>query len=265
MRISQNVIVYGGITAVIFTLAFLNLSGCTQEVLPPETTPNAEQEALSEQPLRSSAQTEIINFPSGTPIITIPGQIIGSSYKQYVLKGTEGQLLTIFTNAEPPGVEVSVVAQDGAVLDLFRSGYAYSKELEVSQNYYLNVTPLAGASNTEFTISVFLTNSEQTDDLQRINFSQDATAYKVNGKLSPNSSKTYVFNAVQGQNLSIDAAPSDSGITVSVRAPDGSMLGWVPAGMHLSEVIPISQEYFIDLVLPNNAGEINYEMVVSLQ
>ena len=201
---------------------------------------------------------------------TVEGIIEGNMDETYFLQGAAGQILIIYANANQPGVKVSVAGADGTPLEEFWNGELFSDKLPTTQTYFITVTsPIASQLDYNLTFRLtddpFYIGGVPQPDVEIITVEPGSAPVTYSGTLYYNDGKTYGLDASEGRTLLIDATPSNSGITVSVSGEDGIMLGWVPAGTQFSAVLPSTQTYYIDLMLPTDTDILPYDLTVTVQ
>ncbi len=215
-------------------------------------------------------QSESLTFDPDHLMITKEGTIEGSSGKAYDLQGNAGETLIIYANAGQPGINVSVSGQDGTILDDFKSGDLFSERLPVTQAYFITVTAPTSTS-MDYSLTFSLADNLSSiggvpiPDVEPITVEPGSVPVPYSGTLYYNDGKTYGLDAPEGHTLRIDATPSNSGITVTISGEDGILLGWVPAGTQFSAVLPSTQTYYIDLMLPIDTDMLDYGLTVAVE
>jgi hypothetical protein len=211
-----------------------------------------------------------ITFPYKDSMRTVDGTIEGIIDETYFVQGNAGEILTIYANANQPGVKVSVVGADGIPLEEIWNGEIFSSKLPTTQNYTITVTS-STATNLDYALSLGLTDNPLAiggvpqPEVETIIVEPGADPAPYSGTLHYNHGKTYGLDAPGGHTLLIDTSPANSGITVSVSGDDGIMLGWVPAGTQFSAMLPITQTYYIDLMLPKDTDILHYDLTVAVE
>ena len=240
-------------------------------ILPAEILPTAIPPTFVPLPTAVTAvyQSESITFDPEDLMITKEGTIENGSGYTYVLQGNAGETLIIYANATQPGIDVSVTGQDGTIVADFKSVDLYSERLPTTQAYFITVTSPTSTS-LDYTLTFSLADNQAIGgvplpDIEAITVEPGSAPITFSGTLHYNNGKTYVLEASEGHTLHIDATPGNSGITVSVSGDDGIMLGWVPAGTQFSAVLPSTQTYYIDLMLPTDTDILHYDLTVAVQ
>lgn len=221
--------------------------------------------AVQSQP---TPQPERILIDESKTSTTIPGTLHGDQPQQYQLPATAGETLVIFLNARLPAIQIILSEQDGTERGRTTTGIPLKTQLPITQDYLLTVSTLSDGADENYTLTISMVGSASptvSADQEALVFDPGSTSTHVSGVVSEAHNKTYTFSATSGQRLVLDTAPAGSGITITVLGADGSTLGWVLAGIPLATILPSSQIYFIDLIAPDNADDIDYAMTVTIE
>lgn len=210
-------------------------------------------------------QAEPIIFAPGETITTKSGQVNNGTEKTYSIRGSEGQELIIFANAGQPGIVVSVTGLNIPPFPEFRSSEIFDEILPTTQDYLIKVSPQASTTNLDYSLTLSLATPELRPSQESIIFKPNAEPVTINGILFPDSAKTYLFNATEGQTLTIDTALNNSNFTISIHDENNILLGWTTSGIPISAFLPTSQNYFITLMPSTDTQDLNYTMTVTVQ
>ena len=254
-------------TTAVILLVTLVLTACGSDPTPvPTAVPITETSSAPPPSTASLAQQpERITVAPNAASATVSGLINGNDPKEYVLQALAGQTVIVFPNAGSSSIQVTISGQDNTVPEHVVNGNMVTAVVPTTQDYFLTLAAQADAVNLNYTMTILVVVATPPPGAERLTFTAGSATTRINSVLADNGSKTYVAWAEAGQSLLIDMEPAGSGVTISVRGADNAILGWVPAGVPFSAVLPTSQNYFIDLVAPTDAGAMDYVMTVTIQ
>lgn len=215
---------------------------------------------------------ERINFPPGATSVNVSGNLDNGAAKQYVLRASAGQLMTISAAWVAYPYQVSVISPSSQLLGVADAGASWSGTLPVTGDYVLIVQP--GVSNARVYYNFVLSITGSTSptatpqpttappNVQRIQFAPGATSATVYGTLYPNQQQQYVLRAMAGQSMTV-VTSSTGPFRLVISGADGTSLGTINANQSLTVYLPRTQDYYLVLV-PTSGAAANYTLQVTV-
>jgi hypothetical protein len=118
--------------------------------------------------------------------------------------------------------------------------------------------PIAAAILTVGAVSLpFAQVAEaQTAKPERVQFAKGKSSKTIKGKIKGDQSRLFVVNLRAGQTLTVKLVPSNASTYFNVTAPGAQQAMFIgsTSGNTMTEVIPSSGDYTIDLYLMRNAA-----------
>ncbi len=178
---------------------------------------------------------------------TSSGNLDNGAAKQYVLRASAGQSMTISAAWVAYPYQVSVISPSSQLLGVADAGASWSGTLPATGDYMLIVQPGVSGARVYYNFVLSITGSTAPTatprptttppNVQRINFAPGATSATVYGTLYPNQQQQYVLRALAGQSMT--AVTSSTGpFRLVISGADGTSLGTINANQSLTVYLP---------------------------
>jgi hypothetical protein len=223
----------------------------------------------STPPTPQPPSVERIRFAPGAISATVYGSLQPPAARQYVLAALAGQSMTVQTNSNGP-FQLTVSGADGSTLGSTLANQPITVRLPRTQDYFLTLSPVGGAG-ADYTLQVTVVSSTpptatptpRPAQAQRIRFAPGAVSATVNGYAAPGRPASYVLGAMAGQDMTVQFY-GNGPFQATLTGADGSFLGSTNNSGTISARLPRTQDYFITVNVPADAGAFNFTMVVTI-
>jgi hypothetical protein len=180
-----------------------------------------------------------------------------------------GQSMTVQTNSNGP-FQLTISGADGSTLGSTLANQSLTVRLPRTQDYFLTLSPVGGAG-ADYTLQVTIVGSTpptvtptpRPAQAQRIRFAPGAISATVNGYAAPGRPASYVLAAMAGQDMTVQFYGSGP-YQATLTGADGSFLGTNNSAGTISARLPRTQDYFITVNVPADAGAFDFTMVVTI-
>ena len=160
-----------------------------------------------------------LNFPPGSPTVTVSGTIGTPDTIRYIFNGTAGQILTVRLTVPTNDVNLAVYGPNNAVLKPLDATTSFSGTLTATGQHAIDLVSQLGSTNKTYTLEVTLTTPAPPSPVSRVadintgvNGSNPAYLSVFNGQL--------YFQADAGDGTGAELWRYDSGLDAASRVDD---------------------------------------------
>jgi len=122
--------------------------------IPPTTTP-------ARQPIR-------LNFPAGSPTVTLTGTIGTPDTIRHVFTGTQGQILTVKLTVPTNDVGLAIYAPSGAALKPLDNTLSWSGTLTATGDHFIDLVSTLGSTSKAYSLEVTLSTPAPASPVERV-------------------------------------------------------------------------------------------------
>jgi len=189
-----------------------------------EITGSPDEAGTRDRPVSSRvAQPQAITFPPGQISTLLQGNLVDYNPQSYLLKASQGQILTASLRANDATFSVLQSNQQGVDAAAYQTR-SWTGQLPADDTYLIQIEG-TGAYILDIAITpIARPVQEQT---QRVSFAPRQNRTTVTGKLEPKQLRRFLFQAKQGQIIVIKSIEGQANLRV--LAPDGQQLGTLSA------------------------------------
>lgn len=194
--------------------------------------------------------------------LSVQGTLQPNETINYVLQGQQGQQLGASLTGQ--GVVMSLLGPDQK--PLARGVPAWEGSLPRTGDYFLQVKPASGISQSSYQLTVSLTDPTPPSptptptptptepsspppvemEVERVRFADGAMGQQVAGRATPGRVKRYLVNAAEGQVLATQVL--NGTVTLNIRNPDGELVENASKVLSWESQLPTGGDYRIDVV-----------------
>jgi hypothetical protein len=178
--------------------------------------------------------------------------------------------MTVQTNSSGP-FRITITGADGTNLGFVDANQSLTVYLPRTQDYFLRLDAPAGSVTASYTLQVTIVGSTaptptpvpRPPQAQRISFAPGAVSATVSGYAAAGAPASYVLRAMAGQDMTVQIYGSGR-YNASLTGADGSFLGSANNQGTIAARLPRTQDYFINISVPNEAPAFSFTMVVTV-
>lgn len=109
-----------------------------------------------------------LNFPAGSPKVTLSGNIATPQTIRHVFTGTTGQILTVKLTVATNDVNLGIYAPSGAALKALDATNSWTGTLTSNGDHYIDLVSSVGATSKPYTLEVTLNDPAPASPLERV-------------------------------------------------------------------------------------------------
>jgi hypothetical protein len=197
---------------------------------------------------------ERISLAPGASQTTVQGRLPAHSKHDYVLGIQANQLIEIDV-IPSEATQLVIYGVDGTVLKSGMGGTAFFRGVvPTSQDYIVSLA--TGAEGTSYSMSIQIP--------VRIQFAPGANSGTVQGLLEPYQRRSYVVDALEGQQMQVTLTAPAGPVSLIIYGMDGTVLkSGMGEGTTFEGTLPSSQPYVLDVTAGDAAS--SYTLEISIQ
>jgi serine/threonine-protein kinase len=174
-----------------------------------------------EQPSSSviAAQPQAIEFPPGNITTVVQGNLQTYNLQPYVLKASQGQILTVTLNGSNVVMNLLRSNRQGIDAAAYQTR-SWTGQLPADDQYLIQVS---GTGSYTLDIAITPLSRPIQDQTQRVEFPHGRNHTMVTGRIESNQIRRYLLKAKQRQLMIVKVLQGK--VTLSTIAPDGQQIG----------------------------------------
>ena len=203
-----------------------------------------------------------IEFPAGQTSAEVFAELAAGATDSYLVRGQQGQTISVEVTSPNDDVLLSVVGQDGTPLKRYQNGSpSWTGELTATQDYILQAVSVGQATSYTLRISI---EPLASPGRERVVFEPGSPSATRSGTLSPGGIKEYVLSAAAGQRMHIQTVGYTAPVHFILGSPDGQSwsgeLGASDVYIFTVEVfLPEDGDYVVTLFVPLEEEATRYD------
>ena len=109
-----------------------------------------------------------LNFPPGSPTVTLSGTIGTPDTIRHVFTGAQGQILTVRLTVPTNDVGLAIYAPGGAALKPLDNTLSWSGTLTANGDHFIDLVSSLGSTNKTYSLEVTLTTPAPASPIERV-------------------------------------------------------------------------------------------------
>ena len=252
------------------TIWYEGNSSVLKFVRPPASTPAASSTNSLEPTAAAVPGKDVgapIEFPAGQTSAEVFAELAAGRTDSYLVRGQQGQTLSVEITSPNDDVLLSVVGEDGTPLKRYQNGPpSWTGELPATQDYILQSVSVGQATSYTLRVSIEPPGSAGQE---RIVFKSGATTATRSGNLSPSGANEYVLTAAAGQRMHVQTTGYSAPVHFTLSSPDGQTwsgeAGASDVYIFTKEVfLPEDGDYVVTLSVPAGEESTRYDVTFTI-
>jgi uncharacterized repeat protein (TIGR01451 family) len=160
-----------------------------------------------------------LNFPPGSPTVTVTGTIGTPDTIRYVFNGTAGQILSVGLTVPTNDVSLAVYGPNGNALKPLDTTTSWNGTLTATGQHAIDLVSTLGSTNKTYTLEVTLTTPTAPSPVERVSDINTGVNGSNPSYLSVFNNQLY-FQADAGDGTGAELWRYDSGLNAATRVND---------------------------------------------